>query len=40
MNLDCIDELPAVQWKLLNIQRMVPAKREQALERLRHVLYG
>ena len=40
LNLDGVSELPAVQWKLRNIQRMAPAKREQALERLRHVLYG
>ncbi|GJL65499.1 MAG: hypothetical protein NPIRA05_04700 [Nitrospirales bacterium] len=35
---DGIERLPAVQWKLLNIQRMAPFKREQAVERLRQVL--
>jgi len=29
-----------VQWKLLNIRRMAPAKRAQSLERLREVLLG
>jgi len=33
-------DLPAVQWKLQNVRRMAPAKREQAVERLRRVLYG
>jgi predicted nucleotidyltransferase component of viral defense system len=40
LNLAGVSELPAVQWKLLNIRRMALPKREQALERLRHVLYG
>ena len=40
LNLDGVSELPAVQWKLLNIRRMAPAKREQALERLHRVLFG
>lgn len=40
LNLPGIEDLPAVQWKLLNIRRMAPAKREQALERLREVLLG
>ena len=40
LNLPGIDELPAVRWKLQNVRRMTPAKREQALERLRYVLYG
>ncbi|HEU0187733.1 MAG TPA: nucleotidyl transferase AbiEii/AbiGii toxin family protein [Gallionellaceae bacterium] len=35
-----IENLPAVQWKLLNIRRMTPARREQALENLRQVLWG
>jgi hypothetical protein len=35
-----VADLPAVQWKLQNVRRMAPAKREQAVERLRHVLYG
>lgn len=40
LNLDGVAELPAVQWKLLNIRRMKSLKREQALERLRQVLLG
>lgn len=40
LNLPGVAELPAVQWKLQNVRRMTPAKREQALERLRVVLYG
>lgn len=40
LNLDRIDALPAVQWKLENIRRMTPGKREQAVARLRGVLYG
>lgn len=34
-----VADLPAVQWKLMNVRRMSPAKREQAVERLRRVLY-
>lgn len=40
LSLEGVSELPAVQWKLLNIRRMASAKRASALERLRHVLYG
>lgn len=40
LNLPGIENLPAVQWKLLNIRRMAPAKRAQSLERLREVLLG
>ncbi len=40
LNQTGVADLPAVQWKLQNIRRMAPAKREQALERLRRVLYG
>jgi predicted nucleotidyltransferase component of viral defense system len=40
LNLPGIENLPAVQWKLLNIRRMAPARRAQALERLREVLSG
>lgn len=40
LNLPGVADLPAVQWKLLNIRRMAPAKRAQALERLREVLLG
>ena len=35
-----IAELPAVQWKLMNVRRMLSAKREQAVDRLRRVLFG
>ncbi len=35
-----VADLPAVQWKLMNVRRMSPAKREQAVERLRRVLFG
>ena len=34
-----VADLPAVQWKLMNVRRMSSAKREQAVERLRRVLY-
>ena len=40
LNLPSVENLPAVQWKLLNIRRMASAKREQALENLRQVLLG
>ena len=40
LNLPGVEALPAVQWKLLNIRRMAPAKRQQAFERLRQVLFG
>ena len=40
LNLDGLAELPAVQWKLLNVRRMRSEKREEALERLRQVLLG
>ncbi|MCR4303378.1 MAG: nucleotidyl transferase AbiEii/AbiGii toxin family protein [Gallionella sp.] len=40
LNLPGIEDLPAMQWKLLNIRRMASAKRAQALERLREVLLG
>lgn len=40
LNVKDVEHLPAVQWKLLNIRRMTPVKREQAVERLRLVLFG
>lgn len=40
LDLESVDQLPAVRWKLLNIQRMTHAKREQAVERLHRVLFG
>jgi predicted nucleotidyltransferase component of viral defense system len=40
VSLEGVADLPAVRWKLQNVRLMKPAKREQALERLRRVLYG
>ena len=40
MSVTGVADLPAVQWKLMNVRRMSSAKREQAVERLRRVLYG
>jgi predicted nucleotidyltransferase component of viral defense system len=40
LNLPGIENLPAVQWKLLNIRRMAPAKRKQSFEILRQILLG
>jgi len=34
-----VADLPAVQWKLTNVRRMSAAKRGQAVERLRRVLF-
>lgn len=39
LNVTGVADLPAVQWKLMNVRRMASAKREQAVERLRRVLY-
>jgi hypothetical protein len=33
-----IENLPAVQWKLLNIGRMAPMKHREALRKLRNYL--
>ena len=38
LGLPGIEKLPSIQWKLQNIRRMDPGKREQALESLRRVL--
>ena len=38
MAIDGIDKLPAIQWKWMNIQRMSPHKRADALEKLQTVL--
>jgi predicted nucleotidyltransferase component of viral defense system len=38
MAIDGIDKLPAIQWKLMNIQRMSSHKRAEALENLQTVL--
>jgi hypothetical protein len=35
IGLEGVQNLPAVQWKLLNIGRMAPAKHQQALRKLR-----
>jgi len=40
LNVQGVEQLPAVQWKLKNIRSMTPAKRKQAIDRLRHVLFG
>ena len=34
-----VNALPAIQWKLLNIRKMSPSRRAQALSRLEQVLY-
>ena len=34
-----VQNLPGVQWKLLNIRRMTPAKRKEALRKLKIVLF-
>ncbi len=38
MDLRGIETLPAVQWKLANIEKMKPAKRREAYERLQAIL--
>ncbi|TSA44339.1 MAG: hypothetical protein D4R56_07305 [Deltaproteobacteria bacterium] len=38
IGLDGVQNLPAVQWKLLNIGRMAPAKHQQALRKLKDYL--
>jgi predicted nucleotidyltransferase component of viral defense system len=35
-----VEKLPAIRWKLLNLERMTPSKRKVALEKLERVLYG
>ncbi len=35
-----LDQLPALRWKLMNIQKIVPAKRQQMAENLEKLLYG
>lgn len=32
--------LPAIQWKLLNLERMAPRKRFKAIHKLENVLFG
>jgi predicted nucleotidyltransferase component of viral defense system len=38
MAIDGIERLPAIQWKLLNIRKMNPQKRAEAIEKLQTVL--
>lgn len=38
LGMDGVEALPAVKWKLLNIERMSPEARERAIERLAQVL--
>lgn len=38
IGLEGVQSLPAVQWKLLNIGRMAPAKHQQAVRKLRDYL--
>jgi predicted nucleotidyltransferase component of viral defense system len=38
IGLEGVQNLPAVQWKLMNIGRMAPAKHQQALRKLRDYL--
>lgn len=38
-NIDEVSNLPSVQWKLLNLQKMNTEKHKQALEKLRDVLF-
>jgi predicted nucleotidyltransferase component of viral defense system len=34
-----VERLPAIQWKLLNLRRMAPAKRRQAVDKLEQILF-
>jgi hypothetical protein len=34
------ERLPAIQWKMLNLARMQPAKRRQAADKLETILFG
>ena len=38
LDIDHLEDLPALQWKLLNIRRMDEGKRSAALAKLEHVL--
>ena len=40
LNQEDISELPAVNWKLLNLKKMPQEKHTKALEALRRVLYS
>jgi hypothetical protein len=34
------NRLPAIQWKLYNLKRMDPVKREEAIRKIERVLFG
>jgi hypothetical protein len=38
IDIEGVENLPAVRWKLLNIERMNPAKYKTAVRKLRDVL--
>ena len=38
INIKCVDKLPAVQWKLMNIKKMPSKTHKKALNKLRSVL--
>jgi hypothetical protein len=38
LNIEGIEKLPAVQWKLTNVQRMNAKKQRELLEKLKRVL--
>ena len=38
LGLDHLSELPALQWKLINVRKMAPVKHAEALRRLQEVL--
>ncbi len=40
LGLQGIEKLPAVNWKLINLERMVPEKHQQAYEKLKNTLYS
>ncbi|MDY6791555.1 MAG: nucleotidyl transferase AbiEii/AbiGii toxin family protein [Thermodesulfobacteriota bacterium] len=35
-----VEQLPAIRWKMLNLERMNPSKRKAALEKLEKALFG
>jgi hypothetical protein len=39
LGLDGVDQLPAVQWKMLNLDKMAPDKHAKAFKALEDVLY-
>jgi hypothetical protein len=40
LSIPVAEHLPAVQWKLINIQRMAKAKHAVAVEKLKRILFG